>query len=125
MSDYPYATIHVKYYLFSQVGAAKNVSIISSANPHRVNIYNSFNNSHTIVEGSKPVIYNRLMKYFSDMTLNRQNHAYGNGKNTTNGPFTVYIYPQRTSKNVQYLDVLNTVEVLDHRWAATVVRSCG
>ena len=52
MSDYPYATIHVKYYLFSQVGAAKNVSIISSANPHRVNIYNSFNNSHTIVEGA-------------------------------------------------------------------------
>jgi phosphatidylserine/phosphatidylglycerophosphate/cardiolipin synthase-like enzyme len=100
----------VKYYLFSQVGAAKNVSIISSANPHRVNIYNSFNNSHTIVEGNKPIIYNRLMKYFSDMTLNRQNHAYGNGKNTTNGPFTVYIYPQRTSKNVQYLDVLNTVK---------------
>jgi len=110
MSNYPYATIHVKYYLFSQVGAAKNVSIISSANPHRVNIYNSFNNSHTIVEGNKPIIYNRLMKYFSDMTLNRQNHAYGNGKNTTNGPFTVYIYPQRTSKNVQYLDVLRTVK---------------
>jgi len=110
MSDYPYATIHVKYYLFSQVGAAKNVSIISSANPHRVNIYNSFNNSHTIVEGSNPVIYNRLMQYFSDMTLNRQNHSYGNGKNATNGPFTVYIYPQRTSKNVQYLDVLNTVK---------------
>ena len=110
MSNYPYATIHVKYYLFSQVGAAKNVSIISSANPHRVNIYNSFNNSHTIVEGSRPVIYNRLMTYFRDMTLNRQNHAYGNGKNTTNGPFTVYIYPQRTSKKVQYLDVLNTVK---------------
>ncbi len=110
MSDYPYATIHVKYYLFSQVGAAKNVSLISSANPHRVNIYNSFNNTHTLVEGNKPIIYNRLMKYFSDMTLNRQNHAYGNGKNTTNGPFTVYIYPQRTSKNVQYLDVLNTVK---------------
>ena len=35
MSNYPYATIHVKYYLFSQVGTAKNVSIISSANPHR------------------------------------------------------------------------------------------
>ncbi|HEY5848960.1 MAG TPA: phospholipase D-like domain-containing protein [Microlunatus sp.] len=110
MSNYPYATIHVKYYLFSQVGAAKNVSIISSANPHRVNIYNSFNNSHTIVEGNRPVIYNRLMTYFNDMTLNRQNHAYGNGKNTKNGRFTVYIYPQRTSRNVQYLDVLNTVQ---------------
>ena len=110
MSNYPYATIHVKYYLFSQSGTAKNVSIISSANPHRVNIYNSFNNSHTIVEGAKPVIYNRLMTYFNDMTLNRQNHYYGNGKNTTSGPFTVYIYPQRTSKNVQYLDVLNSVK---------------
>ena len=110
MSNYPYATIHVKYYLFSQVGAAKNVSIISSANPHRVNIYNSFNNSHTIVEGAKPVIYKQLMTYFRDMTLNRQNHRYGDDKTTTNGPFTVYIYPQRTSKNVQYLDVLNTVQ---------------
>ncbi len=109
MSNYPYATVHVKYYLFSQVGAARNVSLISSANPHRVNIYNSFNNTHTIVEGSKPILYNRLMTYFADMTLNRQNHAYGNGKNTTNGPFTIYIYPQRSSRNVQYLDVLNTV----------------
>ena len=35
MTNYPYATIHVKYYLFSQSGSAKNVSIISSANPHR------------------------------------------------------------------------------------------
>jgi phosphatidylserine/phosphatidylglycerophosphate/cardiolipin synthase-like enzyme len=110
MSDYPYATIHVKYYLFSQSGTAKNVSIISSANPHRVNIYNSFNNSHTIVEGNKPVLYNRLMSYFTDMTKNKQNHYYGNGKNTSNGPFTLYIYPQRTSKNVQYLDVLNSVK---------------
>ena len=50
------------------------------------------------------------MTYFRDMTLNRQNHRYGDNKTTTNGPFTVYIYPQRTSKNVQYLDVLNTVQ---------------
>ncbi|GAA3694139.1 hypothetical protein GCM10022204_07380 [Microlunatus aurantiacus] len=116
MSNYPYATIHGKYYLFSQVGAAKNVSIISSANPHRVNIYNSFNNSHTIVEGSKPDLYNRLMTYFNDMTTNRQDHLYGNNKNTTNGPFTLYIYPQRRIVGgkqypiIQYLDVLNTVQ---------------
>lgn len=108
MSDYPYATIHVKFYLFSQAGSAKNVSIISSANPHRVNIYNSFNNSHTIVNNAP--IYNRLMTYFNDMTLNKQNHSYGNGKNTTSGPFTLYIYPQRSSKNVKYLDVLNSVK---------------
>lgn len=107
MSDYPYATIHVKYYLFSQSGTAKNVSIISSANPHRVNIYNSFNNTHTIP--NNPVIYNRLMSYFNDMTKNKQNHSYGNGKNTTSGKYTVYIYPQRPAR-VQYLDVLNTVK---------------
>ena len=126
MSNYPYATIHVKYYLFSQVGTAKNVSIISSANPHRVNIYNSFNNSHTIVEGSKPIIYNRLMKYFSDMTLNRQNHAYGNGKTTTNGPFTVYIYPQRTLEERPVPGRAQHGEVPDRRtWAASVARSSG
>lgn len=107
MTDYPYATIHVKYYLFSQSGTAKNVSIISSANPHRVNIYNSFNNSHTITNNA--VIYNRLMTYFTDMTKNRQNHSYGNGKNTSSGPFTLYIYPQRPAR-INYLDVLNTVK---------------
>jgi phosphatidylserine/phosphatidylglycerophosphate/cardiolipin synthase-like enzyme len=109
MSDYPYATIHVKYYLFSQSGTAKNVSIISSANPHRVNIYNSFNNTHTIVENSKPFIYNRLMSYFNDMTLNRQNHSYGNGKSVSNGPFTLDLYPQRPAR-IQDLDVLKTVQ---------------
>lgn len=107
MTDYPYATIHVKYYLFSQAGTAKNVSIISSANPHRVNIYNSFNNSHTITNNA--VIYNRLMTYFTDMTKNKQNHSYGNGKNTYSGPFTLYIYPQRPAR-INYLDVLNTVK---------------
>ena len=107
MTNYPYATIHVKYYLFSQSGRAKKVSIISSANPHRVNIYNSFNNTHTITGNT--AIYNRLMKYFSDMTLNRQNHSYGNGKNTASGPFTLYIYPQRPVR-IHYLDVLRTVK---------------
>jgi phosphatidylserine/phosphatidylglycerophosphate/cardiolipin synthase-like enzyme len=106
MTDYPYATIHVKYYLFSQSGRAKKVSIISSANPHRVNIYNSFNNTHTIT--GAPKVYDRLMKYFSDMTKNRQNHSYGNRKNTASGPFTLYIYPQRPAR-INYLDVLRTV----------------
>jgi len=111
MSNYPYATIHVKYYLFSQSGRAKKVSIISSANPHRVNIYNSFNNTHTIT--GAPKIYDRLMTYFNDMTKNRQNHRYGNGKNTYSGPFSLYIYPQRRSRGgeiIQYLDVLRTVK---------------
>ena len=114
LSDYPYATIHVKYYLFSQSGTAKNVSIISSANPHRVNIYNSFNNSHTITNNA--VIYNRLMTYFGDMVKGKQNHLYGNGKITKSGPFTLYIYPQRRNVNgkwvpiIQYLDVLKGVQ---------------
>ena len=110
MSDYPYGTIHVKYYLFSQSGTAKNVSIISSANPHRVNIYNSFNNSHIIANNQ--VIYDRLMTYFNDMIKNKQDHKYGNGKNTTSGPYTLYFYPQRTASGgevIQYLDVLKTV----------------
>jgi hypothetical protein len=111
MSDYPYATIHVKYYLFSQSGTAKNVSIISSANPHRVNIYNSFNNTHTI--NNNLAIYKQLTQYFNDMVLNKQNHRYGNGKNTTSGKYTVYIYPQRTASGgeiIQYLDVLKGVQ---------------
>ena len=114
MSDYPYATIHVKYYLFSQAGTAKNVSIISSANPHRVNIYNSFNNTHVIP--NDPAIYDHLMTYFNDMIKNKQNHTYGNGKDLTSGKYTLYIYPQRrivAGKQypiIQYLDVLKTVK---------------
>ena len=114
MSDYPYGTIHVKYYLFSQSGTAKNVSIISSANPHRVNIYNSFNNTHVIP--NDPVIYERLMTYFADMIKNKQNHTYGNDKNTVSGKYALYIYPQRRNVNgkwvpiIQYLDVLKTVK---------------
>ena len=111
MSDYPYATIHVKYYLFSQAGNAKNVSIVSSANPHRVNIYNSFNNSHIIANDT--VIYNQLMTYFNDMIKNKQDHKYGNGKNTTSGAYTLYFYPQRTASGgqvIQYLNVLKTVK---------------
>ena len=107
MTNYPYGTIHVKYYLFSQSGRAKNVSIISSANPHGVNIYNSFNNTHTIVGNA--AIYNRLMRYFVDMTKNKQNHSYGNGKNTHSGPFSLYIYPQRPAR-INYLDVLRGVQ---------------
>lgn len=104
MSNTAGSSIHVKYYLFTRVGRATNVSIISSANPHGVNIHNSFNNSQTIV--NNPAIYRSLRKYFTDMLLDKTNLSYFRG--TRSGAYTVYYYPRRPVR-IHYLDVLKSV----------------
>jgi phosphatidylserine/phosphatidylglycerophosphate/cardiolipin synthase-like enzyme len=115
MSNYPWSTVHGKVYAFSQVGNAKNVVIISSANPHGVNIYNSWNNSHTIVNNA--VVYTAMRKYFLDATKDRSNYNYGNqfrspGANSsgiiTNGKYQITLFPRRPAR-IAYLDVLNSV----------------
>ncbi len=117
MSNYPWSTVHGKVYAFSQVGNAKNVTIISSANPHGVNIYNSWNNSHTIVNNA--VIYTAMRKYFLDTTKDRSNYNYGNqfrssgggvDKNgiISNGKYQITLFPRRPAR-IAYLDVLNKV----------------
>jgi phosphatidylserine/phosphatidylglycerophosphate/cardiolipin synthase-like enzyme len=105
-SNNPASTIHGKVYAFSKVGRARNVSIISSANPHGVNIYNSWNNQHTIANNA--VMYNAMRRYFLDMIKDRTNLSYGNKKTVTAGGYQVRFYPQRPAR-IHYLDVLNTV----------------
>ena len=92
-------------------------SIISSANPHGVNIYNSWNNSHTIVNNA--VVYTAMRKYFLDMTKDRSNHNYGNQFRSsgggvdrngiiTSGKYQITLFPRRPAR-IAYLDVLNSV----------------
>ena len=114
MSNYPYSTVHGKVYAFSKVGTARNVSIIASANPHGVNIYNSWNNSHTIVNNA--VVYTAMRKYFLDMTKDNVNHSYGNQFKSpggvtatgiiTSGKYQISFFPRRPAR-IAYLDVLN------------------
>ena len=62
MSNVPGSVLHSKFYLFSDIGVAKNVTMISSANPHNVNTKASWNNIHTIYNNAK--LYNSLRGYF-------------------------------------------------------------
>jgi phosphatidylserine/phosphatidylglycerophosphate/cardiolipin synthase-like enzyme len=115
MSNYPYSTVHGKVYAFSKVGTTRNVSIIASANPHGVNIYNSWNNSHTIANNA--VVYTAMRKYFLDMLKDNVNHSYGNQfkspgtdryGNLNSGKYQISFYPRRPAR-IAYLDVLNNV----------------
>lgn len=47
------SVMHAKFYLFSQAGSAKLVSMVSSANPYTGNTFKSWNDIHTIVGDRK------------------------------------------------------------------------
>jgi hypothetical protein len=98
------SVIHAKFYLFSVAGKARNVSMISSANPYTGNTFNSWNNNHTIVGDTK--IYNSLSTYFTDMLRDKKDLNYY--RVTTSGKYTVYLYPRavRRPEDVVLLNVL-------------------
>ena len=64
MSSKP-SYIHSKLYLFSRVGNAKYVSMISSANPAETGISKSWNNTYTIANDK--TIYDANVDNFKDM----------------------------------------------------------
>ena len=116
MSNTPGSVLHSKFYIFSAVQVAKgqfvrNVSMISSANPHNVNTKASWNNIHTIANNS--AIFNSLNGYFKDMVKDRHNLNYYNTRPpVTSGKFTVSYYPRAARRGVQtvaFLDALNHV----------------
>lgn len=104
MSNVPGSVIHAKLYLFSQTGTKRNVSLLSSANPHYVNTHNSWNNTHTITDAK---IYNFMRRYFLDMRTDRTNHAYY--RTAASGKNKVYLFPRtvRSPADIAILDVLN------------------
>ncbi|MET0694007.1 MAG: phospholipase D-like domain-containing protein, partial [Propionibacteriaceae bacterium] len=102
------SVMHAKFYLFSQTGASKLVSMVSSANPYTGNTFTSWNNNHTIV-GDR-AIYNSLVKYFNDMILDRNNTRYY--RTTQSGKYKLYLFPRAPQPGVQTvipIDVLNHV----------------
>ena len=98
---------HAKFFLFSVAGKGRLVSMISSANPYGENVYNSWNNHHTIVGDAK--IYSSLRTYFIDMMADRNNANYF--RVTGSGKYTIYMYPRkaRRPKDIVVLRALKQV----------------
>ena len=99
---------HAKFYLFSVAGArGRAVSMISSANPYVENVYNSWNNHHTIV--GDVTIYRSLRTYFIDMLADRTNRNYF--RVTGSGKYRLYLYPRkaRRPEDIVVLRALNQV----------------
>ena len=66
--------MHAKFYLFTRVGNAQRVSLISSADPYTGNTSKSWNDLHTIISDQK--IWDSLNKYFTDMLRDKTNYNY-------------------------------------------------
>jgi phosphatidylserine/phosphatidylglycerophosphate/cardiolipin synthase-like enzyme len=66
--------IHSKLYLFSRVGDAKYVSMISSANPAETGISKSWNNTYTIANNK--TVYDANVDNFNDMLPDKTNTDY-------------------------------------------------
>lgn len=102
------SVMHAKFFLFSQSGASRNVSMISAANLYTGNTYVSWNNLHTMVGDT--TLYASLSKYFDDMLPDRDQPNYY--RTTTSGASKVYFYPRTAvpgTADVPLLDVLNHV----------------
>jgi hypothetical protein len=102
------SVMHAKFFLFSQSGQTKTISMVSSANPYTGNSSVSWNNMHIIVGDKK--IYASLDRYFTDMLpdIDRPNYY----RTTTSGKHKLYFFPRKAVKgtaDVPMLDVLNNV----------------
>ena len=121
MSNVSGSVLHSKFYIFSRVGSTRNVSMISSANPHNVNTKASWNNIHTIANNA--TIYNSLRGYFLDMLddparraaglpdRNRLNY-FDTRRPVSSGKYRLSFYPRAARSGVQtveFLDALNRV----------------
>ena len=84
------SVMHAKFYLFSQVGGAARVSMISSANPYTGNTSKSWNDLHTIL--GDQTIWDSLNKYFVDMLRDKTNYNYF--RMTRSGKYTLYFFPR-------------------------------
>jgi phosphatidylserine/phosphatidylglycerophosphate/cardiolipin synthase-like enzyme len=102
------SVMHAKFFLFSQSGRSKTVSMVSSANPYTGNSSVSWNNMHIIVGDTK--LYASLDRYFTDMLPDRDQPNYY--RTTTSGKHKLYFFPRKAvsgSADVPMLDVLNHV----------------
>lgn len=102
------SVMHAKFFLFSQSGQSKTISMVSSANPYTGNSGTSWNNMHTMVGDTK--LYASLDRYFTDMLPDRDQPNYY--RTTTSGKHKLYFFPRKAVKgtaDIPMLDVLNNV----------------
>jgi len=102
------SVMHAKFFLFSQSGVSKNVSMISSANLYTGNSAGSWNNMHILVGDT--TMYASLNKYFVDMLPDKDQPNYY--RTTSDGRYKAYMFPRAArpgTSDVIMLDVLNHV----------------
>ena len=97
---------HAKFYLFTRVGNAQRVSLISSANPYTGNTGRSWNDLHTIIDNQK--IWDSLNKYFNDMLRDKTNYNYY--RTTTSGKYTLYFFPRTPAKGTAGVPQLSALK---------------
>jgi phosphatidylserine/phosphatidylglycerophosphate/cardiolipin synthase-like enzyme len=108
MSNIAGSVVHSKFFAFSKTGGRNWVTMISSANPHTVNVEDSWNNLHTIV--NRRPIYNAVRNYFVHMKadINRSNYY----RAMSSGKYSLYFFPRAARAGVNtsnILDALNRV----------------
>jgi hypothetical protein len=97
---------HAKFYLFTQVGNAQRVSMVSSANPYTGNTSKSWNDIHTIIGDQK--IWDSLNLYFTDMLKDKTNYNYY--RTTTSGKYTLYYFPRTPAKGTSGVPQLSALK---------------
>ena len=97
---------HAKFYLFTRVGDAQRVSLISSANPYTGNTVESWNDLHTILGDQK--IWDSLNQYFTDMLRDKTNYNYY--RTTTSGKYTLYFFPRTPAKGTAGVPQLSALK---------------
>jgi phosphatidylserine/phosphatidylglycerophosphate/cardiolipin synthase-like enzyme len=112
--------IHSKLYLFSRVGNAKYVSMISSANPAGTGIGESWNNTYTIANDK--TIYDANVDNFNDMLPDKTNTDYYH--TVTSGPYKEYFFPRAgsTPKSDTFYNILSDVSCRDSSGRKTVIK---
>ncbi|HVD19569.1 MAG TPA: phospholipase D-like domain-containing protein [Propionibacteriaceae bacterium] len=105
MSSKP-SFIHSHLYLFSRVGNATRVSMISSANPAGTGITESWNNTYTVNDST---LYNANVDNFNDMLPDKTNTDYYH--TVESPPYKEYFFPRAGStKNSDTIyNILNDV----------------
>jgi hypothetical protein len=107
MSSKP-SFLHSKLYMFSTSGKAKQVVVISSANPARTGATGSWNNHYTIV--GNETLYLANLRNFNDMLKDRTNTGYY--RTASSGPYKVYFFPRGGKDRFSdtYYNVLSSVK---------------
>jgi phosphatidylserine/phosphatidylglycerophosphate/cardiolipin synthase-like enzyme len=112
--------IHSKIYMFSRVGNAKYVSMISSANLAETGVSRSWNNTYTIVNNK--TIYDANKDNFNDMLPDKTNTDYYH--TVVSGKYKEYYFPRAgsTPKSDTIYNILSDVSCSDSTGHQTKIK---